>query len=273
LATGDAEASQGWCPAYFDVNGDGRIDPKVDKPVPGGGGGFGSYGIAVSPTDQSVWFASPGTPGKIVRMVRGTNPPETCVFEAYEPPFNNPKAPGKVGFFPRGLDIDRNGIVWTALAGSGHLASFDRSKCKILTGPSVTDGQHCVEGWTLYPGPGPKMKGVTDEITSDFYYYNWVDEFDTFGMGNNIPIATGTGSDSLMILQPETGKWVTLRVPYPLGFFARSVDGRIDNPNTGWKGRGLWAPNASRPTWHSETGKGTSSVVAHFQLRPNPLAK
>ena len=48
------------------------------------------------------------------------------------------------------MDIDRNGVVWAALA-SGHLASFDRRKCKgPLNGPTAT-GQHCPEGWTLYP--------------------------------------------------------------------------------------------------------------------------
>ncbi|MBM3819197.1 MAG: carboxypeptidase regulatory-like domain-containing protein [Acidimicrobiia bacterium] len=271
LETRDAEKAQGWCPAYYDVNGDGRIDPAVDKRVEAG-----SYGLGYNPVDGSVWFASLGTPGKIVRLVRGANPPATCVYEAYEPPFNNPKAPGKIGFFPRGLDVDRTGVVWTALAGSGHIASFDRSKCAVLTGEAATTGQHCPEGWTLYSAPGARFKGtsVTDDVNAEFFYYNWVDQFDTFGLGPNTPLATGTGSDSLMAVLPRTGDVVTFRVPYPMGgFFARSMDGRIDNPNTGWKGRGLWAPNASRPTWHQETGKGSPSFVAHFQLRPDPLAK
>ncbi len=273
LETGDAEKAQGWCPAYYDINGDGRIDPKVDKQVPAGGSSFGSYGIAVNPLDNSVWYASPGTPGRIMRLDRGAHPPETCVTEAYEPPFNNPNAPGKMGFYPRGVDLDRNGIVWTALGGSGHLASFDRRKCKVTKGEAITDGQHCVEGWTLYTGPGPKMKGVTADVNSDFYYFNFVDQHDTFGLGKDTPMVTGTGSDALMALDPRTGKWTIMRVPYPIEFFTRSLEGRIDDPNTGWKGRGLWAPNASRPTYHTETGKGTPSVIAHFQLRPDPLAK
>jgi hypothetical protein len=271
LETRDAERAQGWCPAYYDVNGDGRIDQAVDKRVEAG-----SYGIGYNPIDGSVWFASLGTPGKIVRLQRGSNPPETCVYEAYEPPFNNPKAPGKIGYFPRGIDLDRNGVVWTALAGSGHIASFDRRKCAVLSGEAATTGQHCPEGWTLYSTPGArfKTKNVTDEVSAEFFYYNWVDQFDTFGLGRNIPLAMGTGSDSLMALIPQTGEILTFRVPYPMGgFFSRSADGRIDDPKAGWKGRGLWAPNASRPTWHQETGKGSPSFVAHFQLRPDPLAK
>jgi hypothetical protein len=77
-----------------------------------------------------------------------------------------------------------------------------------------------------------------------------------------------------MALLPETREILTFRVPYPSGgFFTRSMDGRIDDPRAGWKGRGLWAPNASRTMWHQETGKGSRSFVAHLQLRPNPLAK
>jgi streptogramin lyase len=270
LETGSAEQAQGWCPAFYDVDGDGRIDPARDKPVDAG-----SYGIVYNPVDSSIWFASLGTPGKILRLQRGANPPETCVYEAYEPPFDNARAPATMGFFPRGIDIDRNGVVWTALAGSGHIASFDRRKCAVTSGQAATGGQHCPEGWKLYSAPGAKFKGnVTDDVNAEFFYYNWVDQFDTFGLGPNVPIAAGTGSDSLMAVLPQTGQVLTFRVPYPLGgFFARSMDGRIDNPNTGWKGRGLWAPNASRPTWHQETGKGSPSFVAHFQLRPDPLAR
>jgi hypothetical protein len=66
---------------------------------------------------------------------------------------------------------------------------------------------------------------------------------------------------------------VILRVPYPIGFFAKGLDGRIDDPKTGWKGKGLWSTWATRTPFHSETGKGTSSKVVHFQLRPDPLAR
>jgi hypothetical protein len=212
-------------------------------------------------------------PGKIVRIDIGSDPPATCHAEVYEPPFNNPKAHGKSGFFPRGIDVDRNGVVWTALAGSGQLASFDRSKCKVLSGPESFDGQHCAEGWTLYDVPKPQMKNITDGVSADFLYGNWVDQFNTLGLGANLPIATGTDSDALLLLRPDTRKWIVLRVPYPLGFYTRNLTGRIDDPNLGWKGRGLWAGNEVRTPWQQEGGKGTRSEVVHFQLRPNPLAK
>ena len=272
--THNAEAAQGWCPFILDYNGDGVIgkytepnqpaDPKLDRRI-----GGTSYGIVPNPVDGSVWFAQPGLPGRIIRLEIGSNPPATCKAEAYEPPFNNPKAP-RNGFTPRGIAADRTGVIWTALAGSGHLASFDRRKCKVLNGPTAT-GQHCPEGWTLYPTPGPRFKGVTDEVSADYHYFNWVDQFDTLGLGKDVPIATGNGSSSMLALL--NGRWVILRVPYPLGFFARGLDGRIDDPQAGWKGRGMYADYGLNAVWHMEGGKGTRGEVVKFQMRPNPLAK
>ena len=278
--TGDERSSQGWCPTVIDTNGDGRItkpwneprepvDPTRDTRI----GGFG-YGVIVNPVDDTAWIARTGPfPGRLVRLDRGDNPPDSCIAEVYEPPsIENPDVdPARTGHAPRGVDVDRNGVLWTALSGSGHLASFDRRQCRVLNGPDAT-GQHCPEGWTLYPTPGPQMKGVTEPGSADYHYYNWVDQFDTLGLGANVPIAAGSGSDSLLALMPDTGEWVVLRVPYPLGFFARGLDGRIDDPNGGWKGRGLWANFGSNLNWHLEGGQGMRSSVVHFQLRPDPLA-
>ena len=286
--TGDAAEAQGWCPIILDTNGDGKAGPFTDYTAEAGDvpaayvtprraavtSGMdlllhpNTYGVIVNPVDHSVWATSPGPyPGALIRL-----DPSTCVSEVYEPPVDNPAAPGIVGHTPRGVDVDRNGLIWTALAGSGHLASFDRQKCEVLNGPTAT-GQHCPEGWTLYESPGPHFKGVTDDGSSDVHYYNWVDQFDTFGLGENVPIANGTGSDSLIALLPETEEMVVLRVPYPINWVTRGLDGRIDDPDGGWKGRGLWATNATGTVWHGELEKEQHPVVVHFQLRPDPLAK
>jgi len=58
-----------------------------------------------------------------------------------------------------------------------------------------------------------------------------------------------------------------------MGFFVKQIDGRIDDPKAGWKGKGLWTASASRPTWHLEGGKGTRPKLVKLQLRPSPLAK
>ncbi|MEE2792057.1 MAG: carboxypeptidase regulatory-like domain-containing protein [Acidobacteriota bacterium] len=280
--TGDEQGSQGWCPTVLDTNGDGQItrpwnesrdenpDPALDTRV----SGFG-YGIIASPTDHAVWISRTGPfPGSIVRLDRGDNPPETCIAEMYQPPSieNSAIDPMETGFAPRGIDVDRNGVIWAALSGSSHMASFDRSKCAVTSGPDAT-GQHCPEGWTLYPMPGPQMRGVEGRVGADFHYYSWVDQFDTLGLGANTPIANGSTSDSLLALDPDTGEWVVLRVPYPMAFYSRGLDGRIDDPDTGWKGRGLWANYGSNYIWHTEGGKGTKSKIVHFQIRPEPLAR
>ena len=83
-------------------------------------------------------------------------------------------------------------------------------------------------------------------------------------------MATGDANETLMAL--VDGKWVNMRVPYPLGFYAKWMDGRIDDPNAGWKGRGLWTTNGNRTPFHMETGKGTAPKVVKFQVRPDPLA-
>jgi hypothetical protein len=269
--THDEAKSQGWTALVIDTNGNGKrddyvepnqpVDPTKDKRY---GGAF--YAVAPAP-DGSIWGTVLGMPGAVVRLNPGSHPPDTALAEVYEPPFNDPIDPG---FSPRGGDVDRNGVYWTALA-SGHLASFDRRKCKgPLNGPNAT-GQHCPDGWTLYPEPLPQMKGVTDQGSAGASYYTWVDQFDTLGLGANTPINTGNGAEGLLAL--KDGKWVVLRVPYPLGYYSKWMDGRIDDPSAGWKGRAVWSTVSTRAPFHMETGKGTTSKVIKFQIRPDPLAK
>ena len=285
--TGDERAAQGWCPTVIDTNGDGvitkpwnepdrdgavEIDPARDTRIGSLDKFRRAYGIIPHP-DGSVWITRRfPVPGQLIRIERGDDPPETCKAEVYEPPYDPDGDPGLWGYGPRGIDVDRNGLVWTALGGSGHVASFDRGKCGVLNGPEAT-GQHCAEGWTLYQTPGPRMKGVEGTANADYHYYHWVDKFDTLGLGENVPITTGTTSDALLALLPGTGEWVTMRVPYPLGFYSRGLDGRIDDPDAGWKGRGVWASFNTGSTFHLEGGKGMTSEIVRFQIRPDPLAE
>ncbi len=271
--TGDEERSQGWTALILDTNGNGRrddyvepdqpVDPTKDKRIAGG-----LYAVAPAP-DGSVWGTILGFPGGIIRLVPGPNPPQTALAELYELPLDKSGNPVS-GFSPRGGDVDRDGVYWTALA-SGHLASFDRRKCKgPLNGPTAT-GQHCPEGWTFYPEPLPQLQGVTDPGSAGASYYTWVDQFGVLGLGKNVPINTGNAEEGLLAL--ADGKWVVLRVPYPLGFYTKWLDGRIDDPNGGWNGRELWATVSTRAPFHMEGGKGTTSKVLRFQLRPDPLAR
>ena len=274
--TGDEERAQGWTAMVLDLNGNGRRDEYTEPNVPPDStkdrrlnpGGYGSvYALSPAP-DGSVWGTTFGFPGAIVRLTPGPNPPETALTEIFALPMRDGKP--VEGFSPRGGDVDRNGVFWAAL-GSGHMASFDRRKCKgPLNGPTAT-GQHCPEGWTFYTEPLPQLGNVTSPGSGEGSYYTWVDQFNTLGLGANVPINTGNQSEGLLVL--NEGKWVVLRVPYPMGFYTKWLDGRIDDPNAGWKGRGLWAAISTRAPFHMEGGKGTTSKAYKFQLRPDPLAR
>jgi hypothetical protein len=265
--TGDGPLAQSWSPIVLDTNGNGKrdegyvgpnapVDPTKDKHI-----SAGLYAIAYNPVDKTIWGTVQAFPGGIVRIIPGDDPPATVLAEFYEPPFP--------GYGPRGGDIDRDGVYWVSLA-SGHLGSFDRRKCKgPLNGPSAT-GKHCPEGWTLYRMPGPQFESVTDDGSAQASYYTWVDQHDTLGLGRGVPIATGNLADSLEAL--VNGQWITLRLPYPMGFHAKGLDGRIDDPNAGWKGRGVWSTYAGRATWHIEGDRERPKVVK-FQIRPDPLAR
>ena len=275
LETGDYEAAQGWTPFILETNGNGvrddfvapdeTPDPTKDTQVLPG---FGFYAVNPAP-DGSIWGSILGYPGAVARLVPGDNPAQTALTEYYELPVD---ANGDAieGFSPRGGDVDRNGVMWVALA-SGHMASFDRRKCEgPLNGPEAT-GQHCPEGWTFYTEPLPQFKNLDRPGSSEGSYFTWVDQHNTLGLGENTPINTGNQSGALLVM--DDGEWVRMRVPYPLGFYTKWLDGRIDDPNAGWKGRGVWATFSGRAPFHMETGKGTTSIVYHFQVRPDPLAR
>jgi hypothetical protein len=271
--THDEKQAQGWSAFVLDYNGNGKRDAYTEPNQPADPAkdrrlNVQYYGDSPAP-DGSVWGTVQGMPGGLGRFVPGAHPPETALFEYYEVPWNNPKAPVQ-GFATRGLDVDSKGVVWTVLS-SGHLASFDRTKCKgPLNGPTAT-GQHCAEGWTLYALPGPNYKGAQDSGSADSAYYDFIDRFDMLGVGKDVPIATGNLSEGLLAL--VDGKFMTLRVPYPMGFFAKGMDGRIDNPSAGWKGKGIFTTYATRAPFHAEGGKGNTSKLVKFQMRPDPLAK
>ena len=265
LETGDAATAQGWTAFIVDTNGNGRrdayvvpagpVDPARNKRF-----SVGLYAVMPNPADGSVRGSNRSFPGTVVRVDPGSNPPATALTEIYNVPLP--------GFGIRGADIDRDGVVWASL-GSGHLASFDRRKCTgPLDGPTAT-GDHCPEGWEFYQFPGPGFAGLPDNSVESSYYA-WVDQWNTLGLGENVPIATGNLFDGFHAL--AYGRYVTLRVPYPMGFYAKGLDGRIDDPDAGWKGRGLWSTNGDRVPWHMEGGKGTKPLVVHIQMRPDPLA-
>ena len=274
--TQDAEAAQGWCPGVVDTNGDGvitagwteptdSIDPTRDHRIR-----VSCYSPAVNPADGTVWCSGNGSAdNKLVRIEVGDNPPASCTAEVFEPPLSvmNPSAYGSGG-----LHFTSDGIAWQDWRGSGHFASFDRNRCADTTDPEAT-GQSCPEGWTFHRIEKPTYQNAEFPINSDESYLTQVDHHDVLGLGRDVPLYGVVNTDSLEVFVPDTGQFVTLRVPYPMGFFSRSSNGRIDDPTTGWKGKGLWSSYSNYAAWHLEGGLGTRQKSVKFQIRPDPLAK
>jgi hypothetical protein len=115
------------------------------------------------------------------------------------------------------------------------------------------------------------LKDVTDPGSAEASYYTWIDRFDVFGLGRNVPIAMGNLNSSIFAL--VNGRFVNITLPYPMGFFAKNVDARIDDANAGWKGRALWSTYGTRTMFHLEGGTANRPKAVRIQLRPDPLAR
>ena len=262
--TGDAQKAVGWFPFVLDTTGNGQLDEFTEPGKPEAGKdmrlnpGSGPYAVMPHPTDGSVWYTSGvfgGTPG-FLRF-----DPKTKLSEFYAVP--------KEAIGLRGGDIGKDGVLWGS-GSAGHLVSFDRRKCKgPLNGPNAT-GNHCPEGFALHKYPGPGFEGF-ENTSAEASYYTWVDHHNTVGLGENVPISTANLQDGFVGF--KDGRMILMRVPYPMGFYAKGLDGRIDDPNAGWKGRGLWSASGDRTPWLNELGKGARPLAVHIQVRPDPLAK
>ena len=262
--TGDAAKAQGWAPFVLDTNSNGTRDEWTEpgKPAEAGKdmriGGSGPYAVMPNPADGSVWYTF-NVFGGAAGVLRYD--PKTQLSELFTVPMP--------GFSPRGGDIDSQGVVWVSL-GSGHLGAFDRRKCKgPLNGPKATGG-HCPEGWAFHQYPGPGFRDIGPN-SAEASYYTWVDHHNAVGLGNNVPISTANLQDGFAGF--KDGQMILMRVPYPMGFYAKGLDARIDDPNAGWKGRGLWSASGDRTPWLNELGKGARPLAVHIQVRPDPLAK
>ena len=264
--TGDEVRANMWMPFVVDTNGNGRQDPYVepdepvqpdkDKRVNGS-----AYGMTPSALDDAMWgFGG----GGVSRLDPGPNPPRTALGELY--------IPDGVGYQIRGGYLDTNDIAWVGLM-SGHLGRFDRRQCQTRSGPAAATGLHCPEGWTYYQTPGPTFGNAPASTNSDMHYHTWVDRYNTLGLGENIPIVMGSNSDSTIAFLPETEEFLRIRMPYPRNFHTRLGDGRIDDPDAGWKGRGMWQSYSSFAPWHAEGGQDDTPKAVHLQYRPHPLAK
>ena len=58
---------------------------------------------------------------------------------------------------------------------------------------------------------------------------------DVFGLVKDTVMVLDNQSDGMQAF--ANGKWVHIAVPYPMAFFAKGMEGRIDDPNGGWSAR------------------------------------
>ena len=271
--TGDEQKSQGWTALIMDTNGNGKRDAYVEPgdPVdPTKDKRFGGAFYAVSPApDGSIWGSVLGFPGRDRPAHAGVESAGDGARRGLRAAARQSQGSGARLFAARhGCRSQRRRVGRAGQRPSGQLRSAEVQGTAERTernGPALPRGLDALSRAAAADerrvGPG----------SAESSYYTWVDQFDTLGLGANTPIDTGNESEGLLVL--KDGKWVVLRVPYPVGYYTKWMDGRIDDPKTGWKGRGLYSTVSTRAPFHMETGKGTQSKVIRFQMRPDPLAK
>ena len=266
--------SQGWTPIIVDTNGNGKrgefveanapLDPAKDKRVMAA-----FYGVQPSPVDDSIWgqamdigFSRIEQPGYLMRLVPGANPSETALTEVYLPPDD--------GYGSRGIDVTSKGVMWTVLS-SGHIASFDRTQVQRSAQRPKCDHRQALSGGLdalpVSRSAVQRREGRGQRPTTPITSGSIATTRSASATTCRSPCRTAT---SRMIAVVD-GKFVNLHVPYPMGFFTKNADGRIDDANAGWKGRGLWTTSGTRTVFHNEGGKDNSPKVYKMQVRPDPL--
>ena len=228
-------------------------DAKLDTRI-----AAGFYAVMPNPADGSVWGSVAFQyPGAILRF-----DPQTQLTEIYTPPLP--------GFGVRGADIDsqrrRVGIA-------GQRAPRRVRSAQVQGAAERPDGHRRSLPGRLDAARAARARAsrsCRSSASNRATTPGWTSTT-RWASGKDVPIATGNLFDGVHALVGD--EIVTLRIPYPLGFYMKGVEGRIDDPNAGWKGRGLWVPSGDRTPWLKEGGKGTKPLVVHFQMRPDPLAK
>ena len=267
--TGDEVKSQGWTPFILDTNGNGKrdeyvepdqpVEPTKDKRVVAA-----LYGVAVNPADGSVWGTSLGSP----RLRRARQPRDES--DAHRAHRNLRAAVAGLRAARRRPRSQRRILGVAGERPSRQLRSQQ------VQGPAQraerATGKHCPEGWTLYRLPGPQFKDVQDDRAAPSRATTPGSISSTrSGSGRNVPIATGNLNDALLAL--VDGKFVTLRVPYPIGFFTKMGRRAHRRSECRLEGQGLWTTYSHRTMFHLEGGKENRPKVVQFQLRPDPLAR
>ena len=264
--TGDAAKAQGWSPFVLDTNGNGKrddyvepdqpVDPAKDKRI---APALGPYAVMPSPVDGSIWYTVgvfAGTPG-FLRFDPATQTDGSLQRAAAG--LRHPRRRHRQERRAVGVGC-RAAISPASTAASARVRSTGRRRPAIIVrraGRSTSIPARASQGSGRTAPSRATTPGSTSTTRS--------------GSARTSRCRPPTSMTGLVAL--KDGKMILLRVPYPMGFYAKGFDGRIDDPNAGWKGRGLWTTSGDRTPWLMEGGKGSMPRAVHFQLRPDPLAR
>ena len=246
--TGDEQKSQGWTPFMLDTNGNGKrddyvepnqpVDPAKDKRIVAG-----LYGIGYDPADGiDLGHRCSAFPAASCASIPGDNPPETTLTEYYEVPSTSRRR--------RSTAIRRAAWTSTATASCG-------CRSRAATWRASTAASAKVRS-TARPRPASIARKAGRSIRSRARSSRTSPrpgsaEVELLHLGRSVRHVRARQERAdrhrqrrRWLLALVDGKFVTLRVPYPMGFYAKGMDGRIDDPNGGWKGKGLWTTYGTR---------------------------
>ena len=114
------------------------------------------------------------------------------------------------------MDIDSKGVMWSALA-SGHLGELRPQQVQgPAERPDSRPASIARKAGRSIRARDRSSAASTDAGSGETQLLHLGRPAQHLGLGNDVPIATGNQNDSLIAL--VDGKFVKLRVPYPMGF-------------------------------------------------------
>ena len=216
-----------------------------------------------------VWGSAVGFPGIGNAREPGANPPATALSEMYEVPWDNPRA--CAGFSPRGMDIDRQrcglGVAAQAATSAASIAALQRRAQR-----SDGDGEALPRGMEALSDAGPKLQGRGRERERRLALLQLGGPATTLRHGTDLPIIAGSGRTRCWHCTTADGQFTALRVPYPLGSYAK------DSTAASTIRAAAEGPRAVVDVGHARAvpyrrREDDDEQGGQVSMRPNPLAK
>ena len=260
--------SQGWTAFVLDTNGNGKRDEYIEP----GRAGRSDEGQAHR---RAVLrhHAEPGRridlgrgdaaiPGAVVRIVPGSRIRRRPRW----PRSTTCRCPASARAAPTSTATASSGCRWRAAISAASIGASARGRSTDRRRPAITVPRAGRSTSIRARASRASARTAPSRATTR----GWISTTRS-GSATNVPMSTGNLNDGLHRARERQDGRAARAVSARL--LREGLDGRIDDPNAGWKGRGLWVPNGDRTPWLIEGGKGTRPLAVHFQLRPDPLAK